>query len=654
MDSKELFKDQSLSVRADVMPQSFNKDARTVEVVFATESPVRRNTWDGAVDEILQIDEKSIRLDRLNAGAPVLDNHDRWGGAQSVVGVVERAYIKERKAFALIRFAQTEEGDKVMSMVEDRILRNISVGYAVYTYTKEEKTNAPDQWRATDWEPFEVSIVPVPADYTAQIRQHQGGNIYQQQQNRNTMADEKQPVGEPTPAPVETTPAAPPAPPVADEAARAAAALAERNRVLTIQRNAAASGISASEAELMINSGLSAEQAALRMLDMVAARVPGIASTPADPAQSASARGGDVESMRTGMTAAIRLRGGVDAQKLTEQERTLAREYRGLSLRELAREVLERRGENVRGLNAVEIVARAFTSSSDFPVILENVMHQTLLADYGVANDVWSSFCSVGSVSDFREWKRKRRGAIGNLPVVYENDEYTTAAIPDAEANGIYVETYGQMINVSRKMIVNDDLDAFTRLPADLARAAARTIEAKVFAVLVANPTMADGNALFSAAHGNLVASGSGAVISVATVDAIRQLMALQKDPASKDYLNLRPSVVLCSLAQGGQARVVNESQYNVDVSNKFQVPNMVRGLFTSVVDSPRLSGNGWYVFANPAEYATIEVAFLDGVQTPRLEMQNGWSRDGVEYKVSLDFGVAPVDFRGAAFNYGS
>lgn len=639
-------------MRADVMPQSFNKDARTVEVVFATESPVRRNTWDGAVDEILQIDESSVRLDRLNAGAPVLDNHDRWGGAQNVVGVVERAYIKDRKAFALIRFAQTEEGDKIMSMVEDRILRNISVGYAVYTYTKEEKTNALDQWRATDWEPFEVSIVPVPADYTAQIRQHQGGNIYQQQ-NRNIMADEKQPVGEPTPASVETPPVAPLAPPANDEAARAAAAaLAERNRVLTIQRNAAAAGVSATEAEIMINSGISAEQAALRMLDMVAARTPVVTSTP-DAAQTASARGGDVENMRTGMTAAIRLRGGADPQKLTEQERTLAREYRALSLRELAREVLERRGENIRGLNAVEIVGRAFTSSSDFPVILENVMHQTLLADYGVASDVWSSFCAVGSVGDFREWKRKRRGAIGNLPVVYENGEYTTAAIPDAEANGIYVETYGQMINVSRKMIVNDDLDAFTRLPADLARAAARTIEAKVFAVLVANPVMADGNALFSANHGNLVASGSGAVISVATVDAIRQLMALQKDPASKDFLGLRPSVVLCSLAQGGQARVVNEAQYDVD-STKFQVPNRSRGLFTSVIDSPRLSGNGWYVFANPAEYAAIEVAFLDGMQAPRLEMQNGWSRDGVEYKVSLDFGVAPVDFRGAAFNYGS
>lgn len=647
-----LFQDEKLFTRAAFSPQTLDESARTVEVVFGTETPVRRNTWDGAVEEILQFDEMSVRLDRLNAGAPVLDNHDRWGGAQAVVGVVERAYIKERKGYAVIRFAKTEEGDKVMGMVKDGILRNVSVGYAVHTYTKEEKQNAPDVWRATDWEPYEVSIVPVPADATAQIRQHQGGNIHNQNNIRNMVEDQTGTAANEPVTPVE--PQNPPPPPPPDDSARAAAAaLVERNRVLTIQRNATAAGLSAQETQLLIDSGASIEQAATRMLETIASRVP--AANGANTDASASVRGGDYENMRTGMAAAILLRGGMAESALTDAERTHSRQYRALTLREMAREVLEKRGENVRGLTAMEIVSRAFTSTSDFPVLLENVMRQSLLAAYMNAEDVWRGFCSVGSLSDFRTSKRKRTGAIGNLPVVYEDGEYPMAQIPDGESNSIYLETYGQRINVSRQMIINDDLSAFTRLPADLARAAARTIEAKVFAVLAANPTMTDGNALFSSAHGNLVASGSGGVITVASVDAIRQLMAAQKDPASQDFLNIRPAVVLCSLSQGGQARVVNDSQYDVDVSSKTSFyPNKSRGTFNTVIDTPRLTGNGWYAFADPNMYPTLEVAFLDGVQTPRLEMQNQWETDGTEYKISLDFGVAPVDYRGAAFNFGS
>ena len=79
----------------------------------------------------------------------------------------------------------------------------------------------------------------------------------------------------------------------------------------------------------------------------------------------------------------------------------------------------------------------------------------------------------------------------------------------------------------------------------------------------------------------------------------------------------------------------------------------MVRGLFSDIIDTPRLTGSRFYLFANPEEAPVIEVAFLDGNQEPYLEMQEGFDVDGTRYKVRLDFGVAAIDYRGAVTNAG-
>lgn len=654
------FQDANLNIRAAFNASTFNREARTVEISFASETPVRRNTWDGTVNEVLSFDAGAVRLERLNAGANVLDNHDRWGSVSDVVGVVERAWIADRKGYALIRFARTEGADKVMTMVEDGILRSISVGYAVYAYQKTENDNGPDTWRAIDWEPFELSFVSVPADYTAQVRSQDGNknNIISPQTQRimdvETTGTPNQPASQPvTPPATTTTPETPVAPVEAiTETERNAIALAERARVDAIYRNVDTAGLDRSVASEFINNGYSVERSALEILSRMGQRVPPVQNQVPD----AQLRGdGEIEKRRQAMQGALLLRFD-STTKLPEQQATLAREYRGVGLRDMARICLEDAGVNTRGLSPLEIVGRAFTqSTSDFPVILEGILRQTLLESYSNVPDTWSQFCRRGTVSDFRQYKRKRTGALPSLQVVAENGEYKTNAIPDGESNALYAETYGSLINVSRQMIVNDDLGAFLQLPRDLGRAAARTIEEKVYEVLLANPTLGDGIALFHANHNNLVGSGSGGVITVATVDALRLKLLNQRDPNLKEYLGIQPHIVLCGTAQGGQARVVNESQYDVDVSNKTSwYPNKVRGLFTQVVESPRISGNAWYIFANPADHPVLEVAFLDGVSAPYMEMKEGWNVDGTEWKVRLDFGVGAIGFRGAAFNYGS
>jgi hypothetical protein len=162
---------------------------------------------------------------------------------------------------------------------------------------------------------------------------------------------------------------------------------------------------------------------------------------------------------------------------------------------------------------------------------------------------------------------------------------------------------------------------------------------------------MGDSKTLFHADHGNLT---TGATLSMAAIDLDRVAMASQKDVSGNDYLDLRPSVLLVPIGLGGTARSINEALYDPDTANKLQKPNVVNGLFSDIVDTPRLSGTRRYLFADPTEAPVLEVSFLDGNQEPYLEQQDGFDVDGTRYKVRLDYGVGAVDYRGAVTNAGA
>jgi hypothetical protein len=257
-------------------------------------------------------------------------------------------------------------------------------------------------------------------------------------------------------------------------------------------------------------------------------------------------------------------------------------------------------------------------------------------------------------VSDFRAHNRYRTGSFGNLEAVNELGEFMNKSIPDGEKATIQASTKGNIINLSRQAIINDDLGAFVGLANSLGRAAARTVEADVYALLALNgglgPVMGDTKTLFHADHNNI---GSAGALAVATIEDVRVKMASQKDVSGNDYLDLRPAVLLVSMSSGGNARVINNAEYDPDTANKLQRPNMVRGLFRDVVDTPRMTGNRFYTFADPMDAPVIEVAFLDGAQDPYLEVQDGFDVDGAQYKVRLDYGIAAVDYRGATTSAG-
>lgn len=362
----------------------------------------------------------------------------------------------------------------------------------------------------------------------------------------------------------------------------------------------------------------------------------------------------ETDKFRAAASGALIVRAGFGSAE--QRQAVRANPYRGYTLLDLAKHSLARARVNTDGMDKMQIVAAAFTqSTSDFPVLLENTMHKVLQEAYGKAALTWNRFCAIGSVSDFRAHNRYRTGSFGVLDAVSENGEFKNKTIPDGEKASITAGTKGNIINLNRHMVINDDLAAFVGLSNSLGGAAARTVEVDVYASLALNsnlgPTMGDGKSLFHADHGNI---GTGSALAVSGIDADRVLMGSQKDVSGNDYLSLSPAVLLVPLGLGGLAREVNGQEYNDDSNKQQRKPNVVRGLFRDVVDTPRLTGTRRYLFADPAVAPVLEVAFLDGQQEPFLEMQDGFDVDGTRYKVRLDYGVAAVDYRGAVTNAGA
>ena len=411
--------------------------------------------------------------------------------------------------------------------------------------------------------------------------------------------------------------------------------------------------IAALQTEVLADPGLTIEAIQARLLAEM-----GKGAEPANP-QNAFPKietvSDEGDKRKDAVVASILARAGV-AQDAAARAALSSNPYRGDRLLDTARASLQRAGVSVSGMTPMEVVAAAFTQgTSDFPLLLENAMHKTLQAAYATAALTWNRFCATGSVSDFRAHNRYRTGSFGSLDAVNELGEFVNKSIPDGEKASITAGTKGNIINLSRTAIINDDLGAFVGLSNMLGRAAARTVEADVYALLALNsgagPTMGDGKALFHADHGNIT---TGAAITMAALDLDRVAMASQKDVSGNDYLDLRPAVLLVPIGLGGTARSINDAQYDPDTANKLQKPNIVNGLFRDIVDTPRMTGTRRYLFADPSEAPVLEVAFLDGNQNPYLELQNGFDVDGARYKVRLDYGVGAIDYRGAVTNAGA
>lgn len=329
-------------------------------------------------------------------------------------------------------------------------------------------------------------------------------------------------------------------------------------------------------------------------------------------------------------------------------------EFSQFSMRELARMSLERSGVKLTAIHdpmqmvkmamAPVFMSSGMHSTSDFVNILANVANKSMLKGYEEAAETFQEWTAKGTLTDFKISTRVDLGLFPSLAKVVEGAEYSYATLSDRQVT-LVLATYGKIFAITRQAIINDDLGAFTRIPSRMGRAAKRTIGDLVYAVLTANAAMADNVALFHADHKNLQ---TGSALAVATLDAGRALMAKQRDPDSKSAaLNIRPAFLLTPVALEGVAKQLMASQTEPGQSNP-NLASKVTGMAKPIAEA-RLDVNSattWYLTGSPAQYDTIEVSYLNGVEAPVLEQKDGWNVDGVEFKVRQDAGVNLLDFR--------
>ncbi len=161
-----------LSMRAEIA--SFNEDERSFDLILSTGAGVERYDYYSGKRylEVLSMDPKHVRLARLNAAGPLLDTHSAWSVSDVLGAIVEgSARIEKGKLLATVRFSQRDTVAPIIQDVKDRIIRAVSVGYRVLKVEEETgKDNKLPVRTAIDWEPYEGSLVPMPADVGSRVR----------------------------------------------------------------------------------------------------------------------------------------------------------------------------------------------------------------------------------------------------------------------------------------------------------------------------------------------------------------------------------------------------------------------------------------------------------------------------------------------------
>jgi len=433
--------------------------------------------------------------------------------------------------------------------------------------------------------------------------------------------------------------------------AAVAAVKAERERVSAIQ------GICNGEfpeiEKQAIASGWTPEVVTKKVLETIRAERP---AASVNISVKAKPEGGE---MRKTLEAAMSLRCGVDADTLEKSygAQTVEAGMREMDmpLKQLLVECMKLDGiPYSRGFDNETI--RAAFSSVSLPGILSNVANKKLLQSYEAQPIIATKLCSTGDLNDFKENDRFRLTDVGDLLPIAADGEIKDGGIIEESAKN-QLDTYGKKFCLTRKMIINDDLGAFMKVPTAMGNRAARLIDQLFFSRLLANPTQADGKALFSSAHKNILGGASSALSAESLKKAI-QLFLDQVD-ADGQPISVEPRYLLVPTALKHQAIELTKGATLIMSGTDNAVRpalNVLADEHLQVVSSPYLgnsayegnSQTGWYLFGDPKTIDTWEIGFLKGKRTPTVERgETDFNTLGLWFRVYFDLGVREQDHRG-------
>lgn len=665
---------QETQVRAEFQPQSYDKKNRTVDLIWSTGSRVKRYDWqrDTYYWEELVMEPSAIRMERLQNGAPVLNNHSNWD-LRDVIGVVSTASVANGKGEAKVRFSQRDDVQGIVQDVEDGILRNISVGYKVHKIERtNERIDDIPVYRVIDWEPLEVSIVGIPADAKSQIRNetdcYECEIINPEENDMGKRSEDSTETVEPKASeatPSETEASATPA--QADQTDAGQEANAEGEQPTGEQPNEEAArsetpstpaSPSADEIRALEITRQTEIRTAVRLANLGEDVGDELANNPKMTADEARKeifkRLENNEPTTNNQRFEVK---DMDAKQVRKEQATRAILHRfdtkfemkqgdGVfgqgSLLDVARNFLHAEGvKDAYTMSRTEVAKRALHSSSDFPEVLANVANKSLRDGYdGVAN-TYAPFVSKKNVSDFKEISSVVLGNGGKLEKVLESGEYKRTTIEES-AEKYKIEKFGTIIGKTWELLVNDDLGAFTSIARKMGVRAKEKENEIFWNIILANPLMAEtGKALFHADHGNL--AGAGAIAN-GTLGAARKAMRLMKD-LEGELAGITPSYLVVPASLETDAEAI----FAAITPNQSSQTNSVAKSLKGIIVEGRLDANStskWYVMSDAQKIAMAEMALLDG-KGPEMFVREGFDVDGMELKIRYCFGMKVMDYRG-------
>lgn len=615
----------------------FNEENRTVEMSFASETPCL--DWWGD-KEILRCNDEAMNTERFAAGVmPILFNHKR----DAVIGKPTRIWTESGRAYAEIQFAQTEEAEKIMGLVKDGFIRGVSVGYRVNEWTVVEKGQKSADgiegpaWIASRWEVFEASIVTVPADASVGVGRSlpfpdDFENIVPERSSGELRGGEKMPVKENQTEEVRGA-ATVVAAAVNEDEIRAAAQKKERQRCADINELCDKFDIESEQRSKWINDGTNVETINRELLEVISKRNAARASVKLEMGVA------EEDKLRAAYRDALALRAGLAIAKPADG----AEKMRGMSQRDIARDILMRSGEkDVMHMNSDELFARAMTSST-YSDLLNATVRLSMSQGYTEVDTTFEAWTVEGTLSDFKTAYRYKLGGAQEPELIPENGEFTRAKL-DKEKTAVQLGTDGIAWDYTRQLFINDDLDILAKFPYRFAAAFKRKINRLAYTALA--------GITYSSANGNLAAKAGAP--STETLSAARQLLRKQKDFSKKYSLNLNAKYLIIPSTYETTAEQLLRSLADPAGSHS-GVANVFRNSLDIVVDTALddINADAWYIAAAKNQVEGIEISYLNGNKTPILESKDSFDTLARSFRMYLDFGIAALDYRGFVKNAG-
>lgn len=674
---------------AVVRPATYREADNSLEVVWTTGSRRRMFDWSTGrvVEEELVVTPDAVDMSRFEAGTvQVIDGHDTYSGVSAILGIALDGRIEAGQGISRIALSTDPNKAGPVGDIRAGIIRAMSFGYSVQRYERtlaEARTDGGncDLLRATRWTPHELTFCAVGADPNAAPRSADEAALQRRSQpaqallpcefvappsdfapaagTRAATTTQEFAMPHPTDSVNDTAQGGATASPDTAERSSVPAAVSgqahavEQARQAELQRSADITDLCQRHAVPhlaagLIRSAVSLDAARSSVLEELARR----------DAAGGGHRNARIETVRDegetrlrGMEEAIMSRVDGRAQ-LTDN----GRQFRGMSLLELGREMLESAGVNTRGMDRMTLATRMLTvrsapgmhTTSDFSALMANVANRRLRAGYDESAGTYTRWARrAPNAPDFKSMSVVQVSAIPDLMKVNEAGEFKYGAISDG-AESYALVTYGRIVSLSRQAIVNDDLRAFDRLVAGFGAASARLENRTVYAQLTANAALSDGVALFHANHANLGTGGSSA-LSYDSLSAGRKAMRLQKGLQGEE-LNIAPSYLIVPQALEQTAWQLTSPNYTPTAQSgisEFRAGGRaaLEPIAEAVLDAA--SSTAWYLAASNGQVDTVEYCYLDGAEGPVIESEMGFEVDGVSFRARLDFAAKAIDHRG-------